>query len=176
MNLCNLICKHYNNNYEIVSVCFDIKKKNVIIQEDKNLRWIKENIDISFNEWNKNDKHFYETYINIPFYGDINARKCNIIKECGDTYFKRSFEHNGMIEKFVGVFVQDEDFKSFHLEHSKFRWKKYINKESGKFFNTFNEANEWFSSSSLNGKIINLEDFILKYPCKYITIENIKAE
>jgi hypothetical protein len=175
MNLCNLICKHYDDKYDITAVCFDIKKKNMIIQDDKNTRWIKEGSDIPFSEWVKIDKKFYETYINIPFYGDINAGKCVIVKECGDTYFKRTFEHNGKLEKFVGVCITDEDFKNFHLEHSKFRWKKYMVKETGKFFSSYNEAYEWFCLN-YNDKILSLENFISSYPCKYMMIENIKLE
>jgi hypothetical protein len=170
LNLCNVICRFHSEDSEIVAICFNIKNKSLIIQDNKNERWIKEGKNESFSDWVKSDKCVYETYINIPFYGDINNSLCSVIKECGDSYFKKTFEHNSSSERILCAFITENDYSIFFIEHSKFRWKKYIIKESGLFFETFPEAFNWFQNQS--SEILNLESFILKYPCKYTITPN----
>jgi hypothetical protein len=176
MNVCNLVCRYIPDEYDVISVCFDIKNKNIIIQDNKNERWIKDNTNLGFTEWVKNDRCCYETYTNIPFYGDITSNKCSIVKEYRDLYFKRSFEHNGSSEKYIGVFVTENDCKKLHFEHSKNRWKKYILKETGKIFGSFEETLSFFENDK-DYNLISLEEFVLKYPCHFQIIEdkNIKS-
>jgi hypothetical protein len=168
MLLCNIIIRKFDNSSEIIGVCVDLKSKNLLIEENKNKRWIREGIGVSFKDWVDKDKSRYEILGDIPFYGKLESNKCSIIK---DLYFKPrpSFDTYIDSEKIIGIYMIEKDLDILKFEYNKYRWKKYLYHKTGNRFEFYNEAQIWYSKNK-NDKILNYEDFINENPLYLNTI------
>jgi hypothetical protein len=104
MNYCNIILRTFHSKtefrYEILGVSLNVFDVNIIIEEDKNKRWIKETKNKSFNDWVISDNCKYVVIYSTPIYGVIENKKyCNLIKEKG--------------LKFCAAFIDESDYQYF---------------------------------------------------------------
>ena len=83
MNYCNLISRIFHNKEYIIGVCFDSLNSSMIIQNDKNIRWINDEKNLSFENWLTSDESKYKVTFDVPFYGDENENICNMIENIG---------------------------------------------------------------------------------------------
>jgi len=107
MNSCNIILRTFHSKsefrYEILGACLNPFNVNIIIEEDKNKRWIKDIKNKSFNDWVISDGCKYVVIYSTPIYGAIeNIKYCNLIKEKGI--------------KFCAAFIQESDYQYFIRE------------------------------------------------------------
>lgn len=170
MNFCNIIFRYFDSqsvsDYEIIGMTQNISNVNIIIQEDKNIRWIKNAIDESYETWILYDKSRYNIFYNIPLYGDLNANHCSIIKDCNT--FRLSFEDNNsnINLKIVGVYIDDNDLENFLDDYNYQKWVKYLNHRYNKEFksiediemcitNTFEHYNTFMAEYENNFELIN---------------------
>jgi hypothetical protein len=157
MNFCNIIFRYFDSqsnlssetklqsdselksNYEIVGMTQNISNINIIIQEDKNTRWIKNYKDEAFESWVIKDASRYNVFYNIPLYGDLNTNYCNLIKDCNT--FRLSFEDNnsGINLKIVGVYIDEDDYENFIDDYNYQKWVKYLNHKYNKAFKSIEE-------------------------------------
>jgi hypothetical protein len=163
MKKCNVIIRRTLCDEEIISVLFDIKNFKILIEENKNLRWIqsfyKTKIVISYKDWISNDNSRYEIATDIDFIGDENSNKCYIIRT------------NSLLrEKFIGVLTNMEDYNILIKEYDKQRWLKYVNFKLNKELISSCEDSEL----TLNSKsFLSFEEFVSLNPCKSSIVENI---
>jgi hypothetical protein len=162
MKKCNVIIRRSLCDEEIISVLFDIKNVKILIEENKNLRWIqsfyKTKIVISYKDWISKDISKYEVITDVDFIGDENLNKCYIIKT-----------NTPLREEFIGVLTNMEDYNILLSEYDKQRWLKYMNFKINKELINLEEDFE----SILKSKIfLSFEEFVSLNPCKVSIIEN----
>ena len=175
MNKCYIINRNFKignvEDSEVIGVCLNIKDNNLSIEENKNLRWIKNPYKISYTDWLSKDKSTYDIYINIEFYGDVNLSKCNVIKDISNNY-RCSFDNKLFPEKFIGVYTNQEGYEILKKNYENHRWKKYISIKSNKEFKNFEEATLWFNEH----KSYHIEDFDTfnsQNPLSFVIFQNV---
>jgi hypothetical protein len=141
MNCCNLIIRKYGDSNHITGITFDVYKHQILINEDRNTRWIKENNKMPFFEWLIDDvrANKYKIIYEIPFHGDIHAGVCTLLTI---NYLENHIQQI----RHLGVCTNDSDFKElleeFHLE----LWNKYTSDKS----HSYNDFEQYIDSLNIN--------------------------
>lgn len=144
---CYPIVLFQNRQCSFVGVCFDPKDISIVANQNRNVRWLNEGKDLSFNEWCLNDKSDYRLLKEIPFHGNTKMQECNLLVN---------------YEEIIGAYITEEDFFSLVDEYNMIRWKNWV-------YRIYEKEN------SLNYKVLNYKTFMDIYPLNLTLISSVKV-
>ena len=146
MNQCYPIVLLKKRDYEFIGICFDPKNKNMIINQNKNKRWLNESKNLPFNDWILNDEAEHKILQEVPFYGDVKNSECVLLTN---------------YDRIIGAYVNESDFYNLVDEYNLTRWKNWI------YYNYEQQKNLYFNFLPLNS-------YINIYPLDLSVIDNVK--
>ncbi len=146
MSNCNLVIRINDNIEKFIGITFDVHKHHILINEDRNKRWIKENIRISFFDWLIEDVKTtkYKIIYEIPFYGTVSDGTCTLLSV-------QYLENTVPIYKNLGVYTKKSNPKEILEEYHISLWEEYISEKN------------WY-----RGRISSISDFNIKEYEEYI--------